>query len=147
MWDGLRYLAGHTVVLMSFVVDLIAMVFGMPRALFPQIAHECFGAPVEGGSTMALLAAAMSAGAVAGGVFSGWLPRVRRQGLVVVAAIVVWTGNGGFRPVQRVGRRACRTAAVGCVGVPRGRRTPCTVPPQPSSAPRSPPPGEGDWWS
>lgn len=40
MWDGLRYLAGHTVVLMSFVVDLIAMVFGMPRALFPQIAHE-----------------------------------------------------------------------------------------------------------
>lgn len=39
---------------------------------------------------MALLAAAMSAGAVAGGVFSGWLPRIRRQGLVVVAAIVVW---------------------------------------------------------
>src|SRR5581483_8937050 len=45
---------------------------------------------VEGGTTMALLAAAISAGAVAGGVFSGWLPRIRRQGLVVVAAIVVW---------------------------------------------------------
>ena len=40
--------------------------------------------------TMALLAAAMSAGAVAGGVFSGWLPRVRRQGLAVVGAIVAW---------------------------------------------------------
>jgi hypothetical protein len=39
---------------------------------------------------MALLAAAMSAGAVAGGVFSGWLPRVRRQGLAVFVAIVVW---------------------------------------------------------
>jgi len=90
VWDGFRYLAGNTVVLMSFVVDLIAMIFGMPRALFPQIAHQSFGGPVEGGTTMALLAAAIGAGAVAGGVFSGWLPQIRRQGLVVVGAIVVW---------------------------------------------------------
>ncbi len=88
--DGFRYLAGNTVVLMSFVVDLVAMILGMPRALFPQMAHQSFGGPVAGGTTMALLAAAMSAGAVAGGVFSGWLPRVRRQGLAVVVAIVVW---------------------------------------------------------
>ncbi|ANW62982.1 MFS transporter [Mycolicibacterium tokaiense] len=88
--DGFRYLAGNTVVLMSFVVDLIAMILGMPRALFPQMAHESFGGPVDGGTTMALLAAAMSVGAVAGGVFSGWLPRVRRQGLAVVVAIIVW---------------------------------------------------------
>ena len=88
--DGFRYLAGNTVVLMSFVVDLIAMILGMPRALFPQMAHESFGGPVEGGTTMALLAASMSVGAVVGGVFSGWLPRVGRQGLAVVAAIVVW---------------------------------------------------------
>ncbi|CAN5386680.1 MFS transporter [soil metagenome] len=88
--DGFRYLAGNTVVLMSFVVDLIAMILGMPRALFPQMAHESFGGPVDGGTTMALLAAAMSIGAVAGGVFSGWLPRIRRQGLAVVIAIIVW---------------------------------------------------------
>ncbi|MDT7764448.1 MAG: hypothetical protein QOC63_3868 [Mycobacterium sp.] len=88
--DGFRYLAGNRVVLMSFVVDLIAMVLGMPRALFPQMAHQSFGGPIEGGTTMALLAAAMAAGAVAGGVFSGWLPRIRRQGLAVVIAIVVW---------------------------------------------------------
>jgi MFS family permease len=88
--EGFRYLAGNQVVLMSFVVDLIAMIFGMPRALFPQMAHESFGGPVEGGTTMALLAAAMSVGAVAGGVFSGWLPRVRRQGLTVLVSIVVW---------------------------------------------------------
>jgi MFS family permease len=90
VFDGFRYLAGNTVVLMSFVVDLIAMIFGMPRALFPQMAHESFGGPVEGGTTMALLAASMSVGAVAGGVFSGWLPRIRRQGLAVVVAILVW---------------------------------------------------------
>lgn len=88
--DGLRYLSGNRVVLMSFVVDLIAMILGMPRALFPEIAHQSFGGPVEGGTTMALLAAAMAVGAVVGGVFSGWLPRIRRQGLAVVNAIVVW---------------------------------------------------------
>jgi MFS family permease len=88
--DGFRYLAGNRVVLMSFVVDLIAMILGMPRALFPEMAHLSFGGPIDGGLTMALLAAAMSAGAVAGGVFSGWLPRIRRQGLAVVVAIVVW---------------------------------------------------------
>jgi MFS family permease len=88
--EGFRYLAGNKVVLMSFVVDLIAMICGMPRALFPQMAHESFGGPVTGGTTMALLAAAMSVGAVAGGVSSGWFPRIRRQGLAVVAAIVVW---------------------------------------------------------
>lgn len=88
--EGFRYLAGNQVVLMSFVVDLIAMILGMPRALFPQMAHESFGGPVEGGTTMALLAAAMSAGAVAGGVFSGWFPRIKRQGLAVVISIVVW---------------------------------------------------------
>ncbi len=88
--EGFRYLVGNRIVLMSFVVDLIAMIFGMPRALFPQMAHESFGGPVDGGTTMALLAAAISAGAVAGGVFSGWLPRVRRQGLAVVGAILVW---------------------------------------------------------
>jgi MFS family permease len=88
--DGFRFLAGNKVVLMSFVVDLIAMILGMPRALFPQIANASFGGPVDGGTTMALLAAAMSAGAVAGGVFSGWLPRIRRQGLAIVVAIVIW---------------------------------------------------------
>ncbi|WP_099038647.1 MFS transporter [Mycobacterium neglectum] len=88
--DGFRYLAGNQVVLMSFVVDLIAMILGMPRALFPQMAHESFGGPVDGGTTMALLASAMAVGAVAGGLFSGWLPRIRRQGLAVVLAIVVW---------------------------------------------------------
>jgi len=74
------------VVLMSFVVDLIAMVLGIARALFPQMAHQSFGGPIEGGTTMALLAAAMAAGAVAEGCFS-LLPRIRRQGLAVVIAI------------------------------------------------------------
>jgi MFS family permease len=88
--DGLRYLRGHPVLMMSFVVDLIAMVFGMPRALFPEIAHLDFGGPSEGGLAFALLFAAIPLGAVIGGVFSGWVSRVERQGLAVVIAIIVW---------------------------------------------------------
>lgn len=88
--DGFRYLAGHKVLLASFIVDIIAMVFGMPRALFPQMAEDSFGGPQGGGIVLGLLFAAMSIGAVLGGVFSGWLPRVRRQGLAVVVAIVIW---------------------------------------------------------
>jgi MFS family permease len=97
--DGFTYLRGHPVLLMSFVVDIIAMVFGMPRALFPQVAHQSFGGPVGGGLAFALLFAAIPAGAVLGGVLSGWVSRVRRQGRAVVVAITVWglamAGFGG----------------------------------------------------
>ncbi|MBY6413062.1 MFS transporter [Rhodococcus sp. BP-252] len=88
--EGFTYLATQKVLLASFVVDIIAMVFGMPRALFPQIAHDTFGDPASGGLVLGLLFAALSAGAVLGGVFSGWLPRVERQGLAVIVCIVVW---------------------------------------------------------
>lgn len=88
--DGFAYLRGRTVLLMSFVVDLIAMIFGMARALFPQIAHETFGGPPEGGTAFALLYAAMPAGVLLGGVFSGWVARVRRTGRAVIWAILVW---------------------------------------------------------
>lgn len=88
--QGLGYLRFHPVLLMSFLVDLIAMVFGMPRALFPQLAHEAFGGAREGGLALALLFAAIPAGAALGGVFSGWVSRVRRQGRAVVLCIAVW---------------------------------------------------------
>ncbi|MCM0620923.1 MFS transporter [Nocardioides bruguierae] len=88
--DGFAYLRHQPVLLMSFVVDLVAMVFGMPRALFPEIAHVDFGGPDEGGIVFALLFAAIPAGAVLGGVFSGWVSRVERQGLAVLVCIAVW---------------------------------------------------------
>ncbi|GAA3819936.1 MFS transporter [Nocardioides panacisoli] len=88
--EGLGYLRGHPVLLMSFLVDIIAMVFGMPRALFPQIAHESFNGPTEGGLAFALLFAGIPAGAVLGGVLSGWVSRVSAQGQAVVWCIAVW---------------------------------------------------------
>lgn len=88
--EGLTYLRQHKVLLMSFVVDLIAMIFGMPRALFPQVAHENFGGPLAGGLAFALLFAAIPAGSVLGGIFSGWVSRVQRQGLAVIVCISIW---------------------------------------------------------
>lgn len=88
--DGFRYLAVNKVLLASFVVDIIAMVAGMPRALFPEMALRSFSAPADGGAALGLLFAGIAIGALAGGVFSGRLPGVQRQGLAVVIAIVVW---------------------------------------------------------
>ncbi|MEO7352242.1 MAG: MFS transporter, partial [Marmoricola sp.] len=88
--DGLGYLKGQPVLLMSFLVDIIAMVFGMPRALFPEMAHIDFGGPEGGGLAFAVLFAGIPAGAVLGGVFSGWVSRVERQGIAVLASVTVW---------------------------------------------------------
>ncbi|GAA1869318.1 MFS transporter [Pseudonocardia ailaonensis] len=88
--EGFRYAALHKVLLVSFLVDVIAMGFGMPRVVFPEIAHTVFGDPVDGGFALGLLFAAIPIGMVAGGVLSGWLARVSRQGVAVTAAICVW---------------------------------------------------------
>ncbi|SDB80961.1 MFS-type transporter involved in bile tolerance, Atg22 family [Raineyella antarctica] len=90
--EGFSYLRAQPVLMMSFLVDVIAMMFGMPRALFPQMAHESFGGPSEGGLAFALLFAAIPAGALLGGILSGWISRVSRQGRAVVLCIVVWGG-------------------------------------------------------
>lgn len=101
--DGFAYLFTAPVLLMSFVVDIIAMVFGMPRALFPQIAHETFNGPSSGGAVFAILSAAVPLGALLGGIFSGWVSRVHRHGLAAVICILVWgvgmTGFGLMLPV------------------------------------------------
>ncbi|MFX0539244.1 MFS transporter [Ornithinimicrobium sp. Y1847] len=119
--DGFAYLRHHPVLLMSFVVDLIAMVFGMPRALFPEIAHLGFGGPAEGGLIFALLFAAIPAGAVLGGVLSGWVSRVERQGLAVILCILVWgaamTGFGVAVLFADLSPPVLLGVAVGCLAI------------------------------
>ena len=88
--DGLTYLRFQPILLMSFLVDIIAMVFGMPRALFPEMARLSFGGPTDGGTAFAVLFAAIPIGAVVGGTLSGWVSRVHRQGRAVVLLICAW---------------------------------------------------------
>ena len=84
--EGLRFIGSHPVLIMSFAVDIAAMVLAMPRALFPAAAAHRF----HGG--VGLLYASIAIGALAAGVSSGWIGRVRRQGVALVIAIVVWGG-------------------------------------------------------
>ncbi|MFF7892050.1 MFS transporter [Streptomyces sp. NPDC007907] len=86
---GFRYISGHTVLLLSFLADIVAMVLGMPRALFPQLASQTY-APYGEGLALGLLFAAIPIGAVLGGLFSGTFSRARRHGLMVIGAVVVW---------------------------------------------------------
>jgi MFS family permease len=82
----------------AYLIDLNAMVFGMPRALFPALGATVFGG---GATTVGLLYAAPGAGALVGALTTGWVGRVRRQGLAVIAAVMVWglaiTGFGLVR--------------------------------------------------
>ncbi|MFI0731191.1 MFS transporter [Streptomyces sp. NPDC021225] len=87
--DGFRYIVAQRVLLLSFLADIVAMVFGMPRALFPQLASSTY-APWGEGFALGLLFAAIPIGAVAGGLMSGTFSRARRHGLMVSAAVVVW---------------------------------------------------------
>ncbi|MER5266326.1 MFS transporter [Actinosynnema sp. NPDC002837] len=88
--DGFRYLAVQKILLASFLLDIIAMVFGMPRALFPEMAENTFGDPAGGGLALGLLFAAIPLGAMLCGLTSGWTSRVTRHGMGVVLAVVAW---------------------------------------------------------
>ncbi|WP_030676072.1 MFS transporter [Streptomyces cellulosae] len=86
---GFRYISAHKVLLLSFLADIVAMVFGMPRALFPQLASETY-APYGEGLALGLLFAAIPIGAVLGGLLSGTFSRARRHGWMVIGAVVAW---------------------------------------------------------
>ncbi|WP_262060508.1 MFS transporter [Streptomyces sp. STR69] len=86
---GFRYISLHKVLLLSFLADIIAMVFGMPRALFPQLAAQTY-ASYDEGVALGMLFAAIPIGAVVGGLFSGAFSRARRHGWMVIGAVVAW---------------------------------------------------------
>ncbi len=88
--DGFRYVAAKNVLLASFLLDIIAMVAGMPRALFPEMAERTFGDPHGGGLALGLLYASIPIGALIFGLFSGWLSNISRHGVGVTVAVVVW---------------------------------------------------------
>jgi MFS family permease len=85
--EGLAYVRRRRVVLSTFAIDLNAMVFGMPQALFPVLALDVFRVGPVG---VGLLAAAPGFGAFVGAALSGWVSGVERVGRAVVLSVVVW---------------------------------------------------------
>jgi len=82
---GLAFIATRPVLLLSFAVDIVAMVLAMPKALFPEAAAR-FG----GGAAVGWLYSSIAIGSVVAGLTSGWIGRVRRQGVALVIAVVGW---------------------------------------------------------
>jgi MFS family permease len=85
--EGFAFLRTQPVLLMTFVVDVIAMLFAWPQAVFPELAATRFA---ESSNGLGWLFAGISVGALLMGLTSGWVSRVDRQGAVVLGAIVVW---------------------------------------------------------
>jgi predicted MFS family arabinose efflux permease len=92
--EGLRFARRRRPVLGTFVVDLVAMVFGSPRSLFPAMALDVFKVGPVG---LGLFSSAIALGAMLGALFTGWTTRVRHPGRVVLIAVAVWgVGIAGF---------------------------------------------------
>lgn len=85
--EGLRYVKGRRLLIGTFLIDINAMVFGMPRALFPALGTGFFGG---GALAVGLLYAAPGAGALVGALLTGWVGGVRRQGRAVIVAVTIW---------------------------------------------------------
>ena len=83
--DGIRFAAGRPELLGTYLVDINAMFFGMPNALFPALAVHYGGAEVVG-----LLYTAPAVGAFAATLTSGWTARIHRHGAAVLWAAGVW---------------------------------------------------------
>jgi MFS family permease len=82
--DGLVFIGSRPVLLMSFLVDIVAMVLALPRAQYPEVADERFHGSVGP------LYAALAIGSVLAGISGGWIARVRRRGVALTAAVVAW---------------------------------------------------------
>jgi predicted MFS family arabinose efflux permease len=87
--EGLRYVRRNSALLGSFAIDLVAMTFGMPRALFAVLSVSVFHAGAAG---TGVLYAAVSAGATVAALLTGWIQHARRLGVIVIWAVIVWGG-------------------------------------------------------
>jgi MFS family permease len=85
--EGLRFARSRRAILGSFVIDLNAMIFGMPTSLFPVLALDVFH---TGPAGLGLMAAAPAAGAFIGALLSGWVKAVKRTGRAILLAVAAW---------------------------------------------------------
>jgi MFS family permease len=82
--EGLRFIGTNPVVFISFALDITAMTLALPRALFPEAAATRF----HGG--VGLLYSSIAIGSIIAGLCSGWIGRVRRQGVALAVAVCCW---------------------------------------------------------
>jgi len=86
---GLSFVFGERALLGSFAIDLLAMTFGMPRALFAVLSLSVFHAGAAGTGA---LYASVALGATVAALTTGWLGNARYLGRIVIGAVIVWGG-------------------------------------------------------
>jgi MFS family permease len=85
--QGFAFVRDSQLLQSTFAIDLIAMIFGLPRALFVVLAATQFR---RGTEVVGLLFAAPALGALLGALTGGWVARVRRPGVAVAWAVAAW---------------------------------------------------------
>jgi hypothetical protein len=103
MTEGFRHLRQQKLLSATYWIDLNAMIFGMPRAVFPALGVGLFGG---GAGVVGLLYAAPGAGALAGSLVTGWCGRVRHQGRAIALCVAIWGSTialFGIVPVLWIG--------------------------------------------
>lgn len=110
---GFRFLKGRSVLQSTFTIDVVAMVFGMPRVLFPALAATQFH---RGSEVVGWMFSSVGFGALVGALTSGWVARVHRQGRAIIVAVGVW--GAAIAAFGLVGDRLW--LALGCLAVAGG---------------------------
>lgn len=87
MVEGFKFLRSRKAIQGAFLIDINATVFGVPRALFPEMGLSVFGGTA---ATVGLLTAMPGFGALIAAATSGWVSRVTRSGRATTIAVVLW---------------------------------------------------------
>jgi MFS family permease len=82
---GIRFAFSKPELIGTYVIDIAAMLFAFPVALFPAISSQWGDARMTG-----LLFSSMAIGSLGATLLSAWSRHVRRQGRAVVVAAAVW---------------------------------------------------------
>jgi MFS family permease len=85
--EGLRYVSTRSVLMVSFLADIAAMVLVMPKALYPEMAEEIFGG---GPDVVGLMFSALGVGGALAAALGGWMGRIHRHGVAVLIAVAAW---------------------------------------------------------
>lgn len=85
--EGLRFVRKRQELQGVFLIDIAAMAFGMPKALFPEMGVTVFGGDAR---TVGYLFAAPGVGSMLAGITSGWVGRIKRAGLATIVGVMVW---------------------------------------------------------
>ncbi|MBX2986372.1 MAG: MFS transporter [Bdellovibrionaceae bacterium] len=83
--EGLQFAVKKPELVGTYLVDIVAMTFAFPVAIYPELAEKW-----GGGTAAGFLYSSMSVGSLGVALLSGWAGRARRHGRMVILAAALW---------------------------------------------------------